>query len=457
MHYEPTYASVSQHPVPDWYHDAKLGIFIHWGLYSVPAFAPNAPDLGETIAKGNWQEWFANNPYAEWYYNSLRIDGSPTQRYHNETYGADFAYFDFVSQFNDAVQAWDPNAWADLFHRAGARYVVPTTKHHDGFLLWPSRHPNPHRDGYHSQRDLIGELEQAVRQRGIHYALYYSGGIDWTFNPQVIQSREDMAAAVPQMPEYIEYADNHWRELTERYGTEILWNDIAYPAAADINRLFADYYNHNPEGLVNNRFRQTFEMDPETGELRSDYHFDFETPEYTSFDEIRQKKWESCRGIGHSFGYNRHEAAEQYLSEEELIHSFVDIVSKNGNLLLNVGPMADGTIPDLQVQRLEELGRWLDVNGEAIYGTRPWQRAEGRMDDGTAVRFTQRDGTLYAILLKQPSRYRTALENVRLRKGARVQLLGYDEPLEWAQDGDDVTLRLPQEMKPAVAYVLCIE
>ena len=192
------------------------------------------------------------------------------------------------------------------------------------------------------------------------------------------------------------YANGHWRELIDRYQTRILWNDIAYPAATDLNELFADYYNQFPDGLVNNRFTQRFEL--HEGNIVSDNHRDFETPEYASFDEIREQKWESCRGIGASFGYNQQEGAEHHLTVQDLVRSFVDIVSKNGNLLLNIGPMADGSIPAIQRERLLGLGTWLDVNGAAIFDTRPWVTAEGATDAGIDVRFTRADATLYATL-----------------------------------------------------------
>ncbi|MCB0075340.1 MAG: alpha-L-fucosidase, partial [Caldilineaceae bacterium] len=266
----------------------------------------------EILESGDWATWFANNPYAEWYMNSWRIEGSPTQQFHHEQFGKDFSYFDFAAQFNDAVEAWDPTAWADLFADVGARYVVLTTKHHDGFLLWPSRTPNPFIPGYHARRDLCADLRDAVTARGMTMAYYYSGGLDWTFNDTVIQDLADIPKAVPQQQAYVDYANAHWRELIDRYETMILWNDIAYPANTDLNVLFAEYYNKLPDGVVNNRFTQTFQM-TESG-IVSDNHFDFETPEYTSFREIREKKWESCRGIGASFGYNRAEGPAQYQS-----------------------------------------------------------------------------------------------------------------------------------------------
>jgi alpha-L-fucosidase len=454
MTYEPTYASVSTHPLPAWFNNAKLGIFIHWGLYSVPAWAPRAGELSEILASGDWGKWFANNPYAEWYMNSYRVPGSATQEYHAATYGAEFPYAGFAQQFNAAVEQWDPGAWADLFQRVHARYVVLTTKHHDGFLLWPSRQPNPFISNYHATRDLVGELMGAVRSRGLVGALYYSGGLDWTFNDHVIQHIADFGMAVPQSEEYVNYANGHWRELIDRYQTLVLWNDIAYPANTDLNVLFAEYYNKLPEGIVNNRFTQRFQMDA-TG-IVSDNFFDFETPEYASFAEIRAKKWESCRGIGASFGYNRREGADQHLSVENLVRSFVDIVSKNGNLLLNIGPTAEGIIPPLQLERLLGLGAWLDTNGEAIFDTQPWQEAESRTTDGVAVRFTQRENTLYATLLDTPRKGQVVIERLRAAPGATVRLLGRDQPLPWEQTEQGLAIGLAGPLAEAPAHALAI-
>lgn len=454
MLFEPTFASVSQHQVPDWFHNAKLGIFIHWGLYSVPAFAPNAGELSEILESGDWAKWFANNPYAEWYMNSYRIDGSPTQHHHRATYGPKFTYADFAPMFNAAVEQWDPGVWASLFKQVNARYVVLTTKHHDGFLLWPSQTPNPFIPGYHTRRDLLGELATAVRGQEMRMAYYYSGGIDWTFNPQVVRHVTDLGLATPQQPEYVAYANAHWRELIDRYQTAILWNDIAYPRETNLNELFAEYYNKMPDGVVNNRFTQKFELRREG--IVSDNYYDFETPEYTSFREIREKKWESCRGIGASFGYNAQEGPEQYQSVESLVRSLVDIVSKNGNLLLNVGPMADGTIPALQLERLRGLGQWLDVNGDAIFDTRPWQVAEGKTDSGIDVRFTQKGDSLYATLLATPQATQFVLNDLRATEGATIHLLSQAAPLSWQQREEGILVELAQPLSPGPAHSLQI-
>ena len=450
MKYKPTLESVQQHTVPDWFHDAKLGIFIHWGLYSVPAWAPLTGELG----KVDWDVWFTQNPYAEWYLNTVRIENSPCHQHHVATYGKDFSYFDFASTFNESVQEWNPNSWADLFHEVGAQYVVLTTKHHDGFLLWPSQHPNPFRKQYYAQRDLVGELNNAVRQQDMRMGLYYSGGIDWTFNKKVIQDISDLQAAVPQGQDYVAYANAHWRELIARYEPSLMWNDIAYPAAANLDELFAHYYNSVPEGVINDRFTQRFEFSE--GQIAGSRHYDFRTPEYASFDEITEVKWEATRGIGFSFGYNRNEGPDSYLSVPELVHSFVDIVSKNGNLLLNIGPMADGTIPAMQRERLLGLGQWLQVNGEAIFGTRPWVRANGETAQGVDVRFTQKDGNLYATLIGKPHTGRVQIKGLQAQDGTVVHLLGQSTTSDWQQDDGTLTITLPKHLVDSPAYTLKI-
>ncbi|PHM05577.1 alpha-L-fucosidase [Nostoc sp. 'Peltigera malacea cyanobiont' DB3992] len=176
--YEPTNESLSKHEVPEWFKDAKLGIFIHWGVYSVPGWAPLTGEQNKVVAEHGWEYWFQHNPYAEWYYNSMKLEGSDTYKYHRATYGKNFTYDDFIPTFNAAITRWNPSQWAKLFSQVGARYVVLTTKHHDGFLLWPSKTTN--QSGRVAARDIVGELTQAVRKQGMRMGLYYSGGIDWS-------------------------------------------------------------------------------------------------------------------------------------------------------------------------------------------------------------------------------------------------------------------------------------
>jgi alpha-L-fucosidase len=434
-------------PLPGWYDDAKLGIFVHWTAAAVPAFAPIMDSPFDLAAGGGgWEEAMRCSPYTEWYQNSISIEGSPAAQHHAEHYG-DAPYDDFVAQFLAGHAGWQAAPWADLFEAAGARYVVLVTKHHDGVLLWPSATPNPHKERWASERDLVGDLAGEVRARGMRFGTYYSGGLDWTFGGLPMTDLQAMFTAIPQAPEYLAYADGHWAELIERYKPDVLWNDIGYPAAADLDGLFERYYAAVPEGVVNNRF----DWMAQTAGAK---HCDFVTPEYsTKGDPAR--KWESTRGIGTSFGFNREESDDTYLSPDELVRMFVDIVAHGGNLLLNVGPTGDGGIPWAQAQRLLALGWWLRTNGEAIYASRPWTRTSGATGEGHEVRFTTVDDRLYAIVLGTPTSAEVTLD-VAPPSGGQVHLLGHDAPLAWAPTGEGCTVTLPGRPADAPALTLRI-
>lgn len=455
MKYEATFESIKQHQVPEWFHDAKLGIFVHWGLYSVPGWAPEGADIDKQVAEKGWEAMFANNPYAEWYLNTLRVGDTPTRRHHKATYGENFSYDDFAPMFNQAVEKWNPDEWSELFQKVGARYVVLTTKHHDGFLLWPSKNTSPRKPGnFATTRDLVGELTDSARKHNMRMGLYYSGGLDWSFEEKPITTLTDVHGTIVQSPDFVEYSHGHFLELIDRYAPSILWNDIGYPSGADVPELFAYYYNKVTDGVVDDRWSQEPPVVPDGADVfvppPAAPHCDFTTPEYASYKEVVEKKWEATRGIGHSFGYNQNEGPEDYLSVEELVRSFVDIVSKNGNLLLDVGPMADGTIPQLQRERLLGLGAWLDVNGEAIFGTRAWVTAEGKSSEGIGIRFTQKAGSLYATLLDTPKGGKITLEQLQAAAGTTITLCGSSTPLTWTQQGNTLSVSLPAlESAPA--------
>jgi alpha-L-fucosidase len=454
--YEPTLESVRRHPLPEWYQDCKLGVFVHWGLYSVPGWAPSTKNPHELVAEVGFERYFRENPYAEWYLNSLKFEDGPTRAFHDRTYGPGFRYEDFRPLFEAESRKWRADDWAELFQRAGAGYVVLTAKHTDGYLLWPSEVGNLGRAGYASERDLVGELADAARARGLKMGLYYTGGMDWLLNPTRIDSPEKIYTTILRDPAHVEYANAHWRELIDRYRPSVMWGDIMYPAGADVPELFAYYYNRVEDGVVNDRFATRFSLPPRPGLQPPGIHYDFITPEYTSFEHIEEQKWELCRGIGSSFGYNRNDDERSYLSAEAVIRMFVDVVSKNGNLLLNVGPRADGSIHELQRACLLGLGDWLGVNGEAIRGTRPWLRATGRTRCGIDVRFTQRGERLYALLLDRPRGPELCIPDVAAIAGSRVRLLGHDGSLSWEQRGADLVVHMPEDAYEQASYALCI-
>lgn len=385
--------------VPQWFDDAKLGVFLHWGLYSVPAWAPQVSNIQQLLLSEGPKQMLRSNPYAEWYLNTMQIRDSPTQVHHRQTYGADYPYDNFVRLFDTASGAADLDALASLCKQGGAQYVVLTTKHHEGFTLWPSSLAHPKKGHYHTQRDLVGDFSDAVRAQRMRMGLYYSGGYDWPFNDAVLKGAADTILAMSKDPAYREYAIAHVRELIDRYQPLVLWNDIGWPGGGNLAELFAYYYDTVEDRVVNDRWTEsTMRSDRATefamkagGEaaqllwrfipeskkelaFAGAKHVDFTTPEYATLDHIapKKKKWDA----GHSFGANRNERPEGIVTTE-LVRSFCDIVSKNGNLLIGIGPAADGSISAEQQVPLLGLGAWLDINGEAIFGTRPWQTAEG--------------------------------------------------------------------------------
>lgn len=479
MHFEPTWDSVRQHPLPDWYGDAKLGVFIHWGLYSVPGWAPQVPDIQAMLVADGPKRMLRDNPYAEWYLNTMRIAGSPTQRHHRETYGADFAYDDFVPMFDAGTAECDLDAIAGLAQDAGAGYVVLTTKHHEGFALWPSEIPHPRKGRYHAARDLVGGLTDAVRARGLRMGLYYSGGYDWPHNDAVMRQGADAILAAPDDPAYERYVTAHVRELIRRYEPSLLWNDIGWPKGGNLAELFAEYYNTVPDGVINDRWvintmkrnvvsvsllraagralQAAWRFIPEEKKrltFPGAQWFDFTTPEYESLAEIREKKWEATRGVGHSFGANRNERPEDIVTTSELIRSFCDIVSKNGNLLIGVGPNEVGAIPEEQAAPLRGLGAWMRRNGDAIRGTRPWATASSTADDGTEVRFTTKGDDLYALLLDRPSSSTFTIDGLAADSVGQAVLLGTGATLERGERDGVLTLTLPDLTPTEDAYAI---
>ena len=415
----PQLKALRRHDVPAWWRDAKLGIFVHWTPASVPGFAPVDNDVGDMVRSRDPRAmgW---SPYTEWYENSLRFPESPVAQHHRATYG-DRDYRSFVADWEAGLASWDPDEWASTFAATGARYVVLVTKHHDGYCLWPSAVENPKLPGFQCPRDVVGELGEAVRAQGMRFGVYYSGGLDWTFDDRPMGQLSDMIRAIPR-GDYPEYAAAHVRELIARYQPSVLWNDIAWPQEAkDLWPLFHEYYDAVPDGVVNDRWMPWhplmggLQFSParkllDTAAVKQAKKnaglippeppfYDVRTPEYTSFPDIQRRPWECVRGMDLSFGYNAASLPEHFLTQHDLLWSFADMVSKNGNLLLNVGPRGvDATIPDEQRQRLTWLGNWVNANERAVRATRPWVRPGAETAEGTGVRYTATDRTVFAIV-----------------------------------------------------------
>ncbi|MFK3679358.1 alpha-L-fucosidase [Microbacterium sp. NPDC090218] len=377
----PTYPTQS---VPDWYRDAKLGFFVHWGLYSVPAWAVQHGE-GVNIPTEDAYAW---HQYAEWYGNTVRIAGSPTWERHQQVFGPGTSYEDLADRWD--ASAFDADAFVGELVGAGARYIIPTTKHHEGFCLWDTATTGFNAAARGPRRDLISEFHDATRRAGAKFGVYYSGALDWhvsDFPP--IESDTDLFRFRRNDAHFARYSAAQLDELVSRFSPDVLWNDIEWPDGGKgrdeyaVAALLERYFDAVPDGVVNDRWGVP-------------YH-GFLTREYTDIPEIIPEPWESTRGLGYSFGFNQAEDERHSLSGAALIRLLVDVVAKNGNLLINVGPAADGSIPELQRSAMQELGAWLRVNGDAIYGTRPWVRMGERT--GAPRRYTTSGSTVHVQAL----------------------------------------------------------
>jgi alpha-L-fucosidase len=452
--YEATWESIDSRPTPAWWSDARFGIFIHWGVYSVPAFAP----------KGEYAEWYWNRldapPKHDMSANETRIRGE-TRAFHQRVYGKDFPYFDFAPRFT--AELFDADQWADIFQRAGAKYVVLVSKHHDGFALWPSKTANEswgrpcNAVDIGPRRDLVGELSAAVRKKNLEMGFYFSL-YEW-FNPLWLTNKDA----------YIErHMIPQFKDLVTRYSPAVIFSDGEWELPSEKWRapeLLAWLFNDSPvaqQVVVNDRW----------GRETRHHHGGYYTTEYGAGLPGSSHAWEENRGIGHSYGYNRNEDLDDYATGQRILLTLIDTVSRGGNLLLNVGPTADGRIPVEMQDRLAYVGRWLAQNGEAIYGTRVFregaQWSAGRrqeLDTSTNYRakydvealtlhpapgdarkeilFTRRDRTLYAIVPRYPQGS-LIVRDVRLAKDARIALLGTrHQDVRWQQKGGDLVISAP--------------
>ena len=416
-------------PTPDWFVRAKLGIFVHWGPYSVPAWAEPIGELGTIDRK----YWYTHNPYSEWYFNTIRVDGSPAQRHQLEVFGG--APYD---QFLDDWTAHDFSASdvMSLIARTGARYFIPTTKHHDGVTLWDAP-GTAGRNSVHRgpRRDLIGEFRQAAVAAGLKFGVYYSGGLDWHFHASA-PIVDDHLADRPNDAAYAEYAYSQVADLIDRYHPDILWNDIEWPdagkesGASSLVELFSHFYDISPNGVINDRWGQT--------------HWDFRTSEY---EEDRSNEgysaWENTRGIGYSFAYNQLEDSSNSLNGDAAIRHFVDVASRGGNLLLNVGLTADGLIPALQMHTLEALAAWNEVNGSSVFDSIPLDHEIAPPSDSPWTRWTRSDDVAHAFVSvdEGPVRIELNPDRIAVESGHFVD----GTPAEFSKDGRELML----ENRPA--------
>ncbi len=419
--YQPTWPSIDSRPVPAWFEDAKFGIFIHWGLFSVPAYSPTARD-----GVGVYER------YAEWYWRRWQEPGNKTNQFfkdfHEKNFGKDFKYQDFANQFK--AELFKPDEWAEVFKQSGARYIVLTSKHHEGFPLWPSAQSwNWNAVDVGPHRDLAGDLTKAVKDKGLRMGFYYSL-YEW-YNPLY---RENVGR----------YVDEHMipqmKDLVTRYQPDVVWTDGEWDHPSETwksTEFLAWLFN---DSAVKN----TVVVNDRWGKETRSKHGGIYTTEYDLVHEGNAegtqfaRPWEECRGIGGSFGYNRNENLADYSTSKEVVDILIDKVARGGNLLLNIGPTADGRIPVIMQQRLKDVGDWLAVNGEAIYGTRAWEKAP-KVDSKTKVYFTKKGSDLYVISREWMPMI--AVEGVGTP--TKVTMLGFNGPVKSAGKGGKLTLTAP--------------
>ena len=458
--YRADWESLKAYTPPDWYFDGKFGIFIHWGVYSVPAF-------------GN-----------EWYPRKMYDRTTQEFEHHREVFGdhAKFGYKDFIPMFT--AEKFDADEWANLFKDSGARFVVPVAEHHDGFAMydcscseWCAARMGP-------KRDVIGELAEAVRRQWLVFGVSSHRAEHWWFMDEGMKFDSDVrdpdfadfyGPAQPKDSQPNEEFLDDWLfracELVDKYQPQLVWFDwwIEQPTFREhLKRFAAYYYNRGIEwnrGVAINFKNDAFPKDAAV--------FDVERGQ---LDAINPHFWQTDTSTAkNSWGYID---GLDYKQTGDIICDLVDIVSKNGAFLLNIGPRSDGTISSEDRKILEEIGAWMRINGEAIYDTRPWVvYGEGptRIESGSFtdtkrkpfterdIRFTTKGSTLYAVVLARAEKpevlVRSLASDLRLcdREITGVSILGSERPLRWKLLSTGLRVTLPEQPICDHAYVLKIE
>jgi len=422
VQYEPTWESLDKRPLPSWYDESKLGIFIHWGVFSVPAFG------GSIKSRPSSAEWF--------WYRWKHVKEPEIDAFMKENYPPGFDYADFAPMFTG--EFYDPNEWADMFAASGARYVVLTTKHHEGFCNWPTNHSfnwNSMATGPH--RDITGEFATAIRSKtDLHMGLYHSL-YEW-FHPLYMRDVESNFTT-QDFPREKTLPELY--EIVKTYKPEVVWSDgpIGPDYYWNSTTFLAWLYNESPVKdivVTNDRWGNNDIKCKHGGywTCRDNYN-----PGY-----LMPHKWErSMTMTPGTWGYNRRDHLNKYMSTQQIITALVETVSCGGNLLLNVAPTHDGRILPVYEERLRQLGQWMKINGDAIYKTKPWKHQNDTVTGDTW--YTQKSPDVYAIMLSWPEGEILELGAVTPTPNTQVSILGYDgAQLPWMKRaGGGITVKLP--------------
>jgi alpha-L-fucosidase len=384
--------------------------------------------------------------YAEWYWRWMEDKNNAVYGYHEKTYGKDFKYDDFIPQFT--ADKYDPKAWAQLFQAAGAKYYVLTSKHHEGFALYDSKVSGRDSVDLGPKRDLVKELFDASRKytpemrNGLYFSMpeWYNPDGPWTGhgprNPYT--GADEPYTGYQSGRDYVhDYQAPQMREIVRQYDPDVIWCDIG--GVNDSRSVLAEYFNRaknrdNPKDVT---------VDDRCGIPTHD----FTTPEYATYPDTVVKKWEASRGLDpRSYGYNKATPDSMYMTADEVVDTLVDTNSKNGNFLLDIGPRADGSIPQIMDTRLRETGEWLRVNGESIYGTTYWSRmaAQG------SLRFSiKQNDAFYITSLERPGDQVVVDAPVPIRDGDRITMLGHGQSLKWTKQGGKLVIEVPEAVRAA--------
>ncbi|XP_012144030.1 alpha-L-fucosidase isoform X1 [Megachile rotundata] len=427
--YSPTWASLDSRPLPQWYDDAKLGIFIHWGVFSVPSFG---------------SEWFWNN----W------KDEKDTTKYSDfmkQRYPPNFTYQDFAHEFT--AEFFNATQWSEMFQASGAKYVVLTSKHHEGYTLWPSKYSFSWNSvDVGPQKDLVGELSSAIRSStNLRFGLYHSM-YEW-YNPLYLSDKENNFTTQIFVQQKI-IPELH--ELIEKYKPEVIWSDGDWEASDTYwksKEFLAWLYNESP-------VKDTVVANDRWGANIPCHHGDF----YTCSDRynpgvLLPHKWENCMTIDRkSWGFRRNAVLSEYFTLPELVKELVITVSCGGNLLMNVGPTKDGIISPIFEERLRGMGDWLEINGEAIYNTKPWKTQNDTLNNNVWYTSSKDKEYVYALILEWPTDGILHLGSLVVPTYSQIYLLGSKNSIKWEQDNEKLSVFLPAELnKGQPAWVLKIK
>jgi alpha-L-fucosidase len=443
--WKPTPESIDTHKAPEWFQDAKFGMFIDWGLWSVAGWAPKKE-------KGAM--------YPDWY--ELRLDtDSAFIKYHEKNWGKDFKRDDFIPLFT--ASEYNPEKLAKLAVAAGMKYVVPFNKHHGGFCLWPSSYTLRDVGDMGPKKDLIKPMVESCKKQGLKFGFYFSVE-EWEYplidaegkiktrlwetknTPSMDELEKRIGGKIPVKDFAKDYIIPQAVEFIDQYDPDLIWYDGEWTTDANDLRTYeiSSYFYNQAEGrkevAVNDRYGT------KDGQRLRFVRGDFFTSEYHSLTDENKKSthaWEECRGISQSFGYNWQDTEANVISSKAFIDMFVDIVAKGGNLLLIVNLDGQGALPETQEKRLIAIGKWLKVNGEGIYSTRPFTS----QINGTVAFTSSKDNQyVYAIMKEWPGQ-ELHLKGITPANGSKIEMLGFDKPLEWIKGNDGVSVKFPAKLQ----------